>query len=154
MSDDWDELLLALLDAGARYLVVGAHAMAVHGVPRGTQDLDVWVAPEPENARRVWRALAAFGAPLDALALTMDDLQRPDTVIQLGLPPRRIDLLTTISGVADFGAAWAGRAEHPVRGRAVPFLGRAELVRNKRAAGRRKDLGDLEALGELPPERS
>jgi hypothetical protein len=151
MTDDWSDLLIVLLDAGARFLVVGAHAMAVHGVPRGTQDLDLWVDPAPENSDRIWQALAAFGAPLDTIQLTVADLRQPDTVIQLGLPPRRIDLLTSISGVPDFAEAWAGRSEHLVRGRAVPFLGRAELVRNKRAVGRRKDLGDLEALGELPP---
>jgi hypothetical protein len=151
MTDDWSDLLHALLDAGARYLVVGAHAMAVHGVPRGTQDLDVWVDRALENAERVWRALAAFGAPLDALQLTIADLTRPDTVIQLGLAPRRIDLLTSITGVPDFDSAWRDRAEHPVRGRSIPFIGRGDLVRNKRAVGRHKDLGDLEALGELPP---
>lgn len=81
-------------------------------------------------------------------AFTVADLIRPDTVIQLGLPPARIDLLTGISGVPDFGVAWNGRAEHQVRGRAVPFLGRVELVANKRSTGRTKDLADLEALNE------
>jgi hypothetical protein len=148
MTDDWVDFLHTLLAAGVRFLVVGAHALAVHGVPRGTQDLDVWIEPSPENAEHVWSALAAFGAPLVSLGITRDDLQRPDTVIQLGLPPNRIDLLTTISGDPDFGTAWAQRAEHEVRGQRVPFLGRATLVDNKRAAGRHKDLGDLEALGE------
>lgn len=148
MTDDWIDLLHELLTGGARFLVVGAHAMAVHGVPRGTQDLDVWIDPRPENAGHVWNALAAFGAPLGALGIGPDDLQRPDVVIQLGLPPNRIDLLTTITGVPDFDTAWAERVEHEVRGQRVPFLGRATLVDNKRAAGRHKDLGDLEALGE------
>lgn len=148
MTDDWIDLLAALLDADARFLVVGAHAMAVHGVPRGTQDLDVWIDPRPENADVVWVALATFGAPLAALGITRDDVQRPGNVIQLGLPPNRIDLLTSISGVPDFDAAWAARVVQVVRGRQVPFLGRAALVDNKRATGRYKDLGDLEALGE------
>lgn len=148
MTDDWIDLLAALLDADARFLVVGAHAMAVHGVPRGTQDLDVWIDPRPENAELVWGALATFGAPLAALGITHDDVQRPGNVIQLGLPPNRIDLLTSISGVPEFDAAWAARVEQVVRGRRVPFLGRAALVDNKRATGRYKDLGDLEALGE------
>jgi hypothetical protein len=125
--------------------------MAVHGVPRGTQDLDVWVEPSHENADRVWRGLAGFGAPLTSLGVTREDFDHPGPVIQLGLPPSRIDLLTAITGVPDFEAAWAGRSVHEVRGRQVPFLGRAELVVNKRASGRRKDLADLEALGELPP---
>lgn len=150
MTEDWFELLVALLDAEARFLVVGAHAVAAHGVPRGTQDLDVWVAPDPANAERVWRALAGFGAPLANLQLTAADFTRPDVVVQLGLPPNRIDLLTTISGVSSFDAAWAGRLTVTAHGRALPFLGREALVANKRATGRLKDLADLEALGEKP----
>lgn len=111
VSDDWTDVIGALAESGARFLVVGAHAMAVHGVPRGTQDLDVWI----------------------------------------GLPPNRIDLLTGISGVPDFETAWAERVEHSFGGRRVQFIGRATLIRNKRESGRRKDLADLEALGELPP---
>ena len=148
MTDDWVEVLHALLDAGARFLVVGAHAMAVHGVPRATEDLDVWVEPTLENAERVWRGLVAFGAPLESLRVTRDDLARPGTVVQLGLPPGRIDVLTDISGVTDFARAWAGRLEAPVRGRAVPFIGRADFVATNRATGSLKDLGDLDQLGE------
>lgn len=148
MTRDWTDLLAALLDAQVRFLVVGAHAMAVHGVPRGTQDLDVWVEPTADNADRVWNALAAFGAPLEGLRLRRDDFSRPDTVVQLGLPPQRIDLLTALSGLPDFAAAWERRREERVADRAVPFLGRGDLVANKRAAGRKKDLADLEALGE------
>ncbi len=151
MNDDWFDLLQALVGAQARFLVVGAHAMAVHGVPRGTQDLDVWIEPSPENAERVWQALAAFGAPLSSLGITRDDFAQPGAIIQIGLPPNRIDVLTAISGIPDFGTAWGERRVHPVRGCPVPFLGRAELILNKRASGRRKDLADLEALGELPP---
>jgi len=148
MTGDWLDCLFALLDARARFLVVGAHAMAVHGVPRGTQDLDLLIDPSAENAERVWRALAAFGAPLESLGIAIADLQRPAIVIQLGLPPNRIDLLTSISGVPAFDEAWADRIEQEIRGRRVPFIGRATLLRNKRASGRTKDLGDLEALGE------
>jgi hypothetical protein len=151
VSDDWADLLGALSESGARFLVVGAHAMAVHGVPRGTQDLDIWIDPERDNAERVWRGLAAFGAPLEDLGITREDLSRPGIVIQLGLPPNRIDLLTSISGVPEFEAAWAERVEHGFGGRRVPFIGRATLIRNKRESGRRKDLADLEAIGELPP---
>jgi hypothetical protein len=151
VNDDWFDILQALVKAEARFLVVGAHAMAVHGVPRATQDLDVWVEPTPQNAERVWRALAEFGAPLTSLDITREDFDHPGQVIQLGLPPNRVDLLTTISGVADFASAWRQRTVHAVRELAVPFLGRATLVENKRASGRRRDLADLEALGELPP---
>ncbi|MBA3584692.1 MAG: hypothetical protein H0W36_09240 [Gemmatimonadetes bacterium] len=151
MTDDWTDVLGALAESGARFLVVGAHALAVHGVPRGTQDLDVWVDPSMDNAERVWRGLAAFGAPLQELGIHPEDLRRSGTVIQLGLPPNRIDLLTGISGVPDFDTAWAERVEHAFGGRRVPFIGRATLIDNKRASGRRKDLVDLEALGDLPP---
>lgn len=151
MNDDWLDILRALLHTEARFLVIGAHAMAVHGVPRGTQDLDIWVEPSPANAERVWRALAEFGAPLPTLGITRGDFDHPGPIIQLGLAPNRIDVLTAISGVSDFMQAWDGRSVHEVRGHRVPFLGRAELIVNKRASGRRKDLADLEALGELPP---
>ena len=147
MTDDWFDLLIALLGAGARFLVVGAHAMAAHGDPRGTQDLDVWVDPAPENAERVWKALAAFGAPLTSLGVTPADFSRSDAVVQLGLPPNRIDVLTGISGVPRFDRAWTARQTIVVRGREIPFLDRATLILNKRAAGRPKDLADLDALG-------
>lgn len=150
MTDDWFDLLVAVLDSGVRFLVVGAHAMAIHGVPRGTQDLDVWIDPDAANTDRVWKALATFGPPLESLGLTTADLRRPNTVVQLGLPPNRIDVLTSLSGIDQFATAWASRAEHPVRGRQIPFLGRDALLRNKRASGRRKDLADIEALGEDP----
>lgn len=85
MTDEWSDALAALLAAGARFIVVGAHAMAVHGVTRATQDLDIWVDATEENAARVWEALALFGAPLRDLGITTDDFARPDTVIQIGL---------------------------------------------------------------------
>lgn len=146
MNDDWFDLLAALLAHHARFLVVGAHALAVHGAARATQDLDVWVEPEPQNAERVWRALADFGAPVQAMGITLSDFTAPDMVVQFGLPPNRIDVMTGISGVPSFDQAWQGRVEHEIRGTRVPFLGREALVANKRASGRNKDLGDLDAL--------
>jgi hypothetical protein len=149
VNDDFVDLLAALLSAEARFLVVGAHALAVHGVPRATGDLDVWIAPGAGNVDRVFSGLIQFGAPLAAMGVSRDDFGRPDVVVQIGLPPRRIDVLTSISGVT-FDEAWPARVAHDVRGLAVPFLGRAELVRNKRASGRAQDRADLEALGEEP----
>lgn len=149
MNPDFAEFLAALLAAEARFLVVGAHALAIHGVPRATGDIDVWIDREPVNVARVWRALAAFGAPVEALGVRPADLETPDMVVQLGLPPRRIDLLTGLTGL-EFAGAWATRVVHRVNGLDVPFLGRDALVRNKRASGRYKDLGDLEVLGEDP----
>jgi hypothetical protein len=149
VNPDFVDFLAALLAAEARFLVVGAHALAVHGVPRATGDIDVWIERSPANAACVWRALEAFGAPAAALGVRLGDLETPDLVIQIGLPPRRIDVLTGVSGV-DFEDAWHGRVVHRVTDLDVPFLGREALIRNKRASGRFKDLGDLEALGEDP----
>ena len=147
MNEDFKDLLAALLGADARFLVVGAHALAVHGVPRATGDLGVWIARDASNVERVWSALLRFGAPVAAMGVGQQDLTRPDMVVQIGLPPRRIDILTSISGVG-FDEAWPDRVTQPVDGLAVPFLGRTALVRNKRASGRTKDQADLEALGE------
>jgi len=149
MNEDFRDLLRALLEAGVRFVVVGAHAMAVHGVARATGDLDVWIAVDPANADRVMDALSQFGAPLAAMGVSRADFLREDQVVQVGLPPRRIDLLTSISGVG-FEQAWDGRVTREVEGMAIPFLGRDALVLNKRASGRAKDRADLEALGETP----
>lgn len=146
-NSDFRDLLAALLAAEVRFLVVGAHALSAHGHPRATGDLDVWVEPTVENAARVWKALATFGAPAESLGIQADDFAMPEVVVQIGIPPRRIDLLTSLSGVS-FAEAWPARVEFEVEGVRLPFLGRDELVRNKRATGRLQDLADLEALGE------
>ena len=143
MTDDWVDFLFALLDHQVRFLVVGAHALAAHGLPRATQDLDVWIDASVSNVERVWHALGDFGAPVHSLGITRSDLERPSTVIQFGLPPNRIDVLTSISGVPDFEAGWNTRIAQLIRGRQVPFLGREVLIANKRAAGRPQDLADV-----------
>jgi hypothetical protein len=150
MIDDFRDFLFELVEARARFMVVGAHALSVHGLPRATVDLDVWIDADPGNARRVWNALAAFGAPLDDLDVSEDDLTRPNVVVQFGLPPFRIDILTSVSGVA-FAEAWPERVEGVFGDVPAPVIGRAALIRNKRASGRTKDLGDLESLGEPHP---
>ncbi len=147
MNEDFLDLLKALLTEGARFMVVDAHAMAVHGVPRATGDLDVWVDASDDNPRRVLAAVGRFGAPVKALGLLAADFAQANRVVQIGLPPRRVDLLTTLSGLK-FGEAWPGRVMHRIDALDVPFLGRQDLVRNKPATGRTKDLADLEALGE------
>ena len=145
MNEDFRDLIHALLDAGARFLVVGAHAMAVHGVPRATGDLDVWVSPDHANSERVWQALLAFGAPVGELGVSRADLEAPGMVIQVGIPPRRIDLLTEATGLV-FDEAWQHRATHRVGSHEVPFLSREDLVLNKRATVRPRDLADLDVL--------
>lgn len=145
INPDFLDLLRALLDSGARFLVVGAQAMAAHGVPRATGDMDVWVEPTKDNADAVWQALLAFGAPVEAFNLSVDDFTASGNVVQIGLPPRRIDLMTSIDGV-EFEAAWETRVVTRIDDCPVPFLARDDLLRNKRAAGRPKDLLDIELL--------
>lgn len=143
---DFLDMLHALDREGAEYLVVGAHAMAVHGVPRATGDLDLLVKPDAENAARILAALRAFGAPLDEHGVTQRDFEAPGTVYQIGLPPRRIDLMTSLSGL-DFDEAWSSRRSIEIDGMSVSFLGREALRKNKKASGRDKDLVDLRLLG-------
>lgn len=150
LNDDFRDLLQCLRDAGVEFVVVGAHALAAHGLPRATGHLDVLIRPEPENAARLHRALAMFGAPLAAHGVTEADFCTPGAVYQIGLAPRRIDILTEISGVS-FDDAWASRIELEVLGASPPFLGRDALIANKRAAGRPKDLVDAAALEEGEP---
>ncbi len=145
MNEDFRDLLALLAEHGAEFVVVGAHALAVHGAARATGDIDVLIRPVADNAARVHAALRAFGAPVEAHGVTPADLAREGTIYQLGLPPRRIDILTRIDGVS-FDEAWAGRVAVDIAGMRVPFLGRDELIRNKRAAGRAKDLTDLALL--------
>ena len=145
MNRDFVEMLSALVEARAKFLVVGAHALAAHGVPRATGDLDIWIASDKENADRVLQVLKAFGAPL--FDLSPGDLTSPGTVFQIGLPPSRIDLLTSISGVG-FDEAWPNRMTIDVGGLQIPVLGKTEFVKNKRTVGRPKDLSDLDLLEE------
>ncbi|HEV7509936.1 MAG TPA: hypothetical protein VGS07_34005 [Thermoanaerobaculia bacterium] len=127
------------------FIVVGAHAMAAHGVPRATGDLDIWVRPDSENANKVWRALIDFGTPVEALQFSLKDLTIPGTVFQIGLPPRRVDILTDIDGIT-FDQAWPSRSVEKIDDLDVPFLGRQALLENKKASGRPKDLADVEIL--------
>lgn len=143
MNPDFRDLLRALSDAGARFLVVGAYAVSFHSEPRATGDLDIWIDPAPDNAARVYRALAAFGAPLGELAES--DLSTPDIVFQIGVAPRRIDIMTSITGV-DFESAWPARAEAAYGGVDFPIIGIDALIENKQALGRPKDLVDLDLL--------
>lgn len=144
MSSDFIALLRDLSAADARFLVVGAYAVALHSRPRATGDLDLWVESTPENAARVLRALKTFGAPLQDL--TESDLATPGMVYQIGVPPRRIDLLTSLTGL-EFSEAWGARVTGRIGDVECPFIGREHLIRNKRALGRPRDLADLELLG-------
>ena len=152
MDASWNEDFVDLLDTFAQehveFVIVGAFALAIHGVPRATGDIDILVRPTTENAERVILALTRFGAPLEAARVTAADFARPGVVYQMGLPPRRIDLLTEISGVS-FEDAWSDRLTRVIDGRDRPFLGLETLLRNKRASGRPKDLVDIDALARI-----
>jgi len=143
MNPDFLDIIRALSAADARFLIVGAYAVNLYTDPRATGDLDIWIEPTPENAARVMRALAAFGAPLDGVSES--DFCSPGVTFQIGIPPRRIDILTDITGVS-FAEAWSGRTVHPFGSTSAPFLGRSEIIRNKKAVGRLKDLADLDSL--------
>lgn len=145
LNVDFLDLLEALARAQVEFLVVGAHALAAHGIPRATGDLDVWVRPTPENAARVVTALEAFGAPLHAHGVGANDFERPGTVYQMGLPPRRIDVLTQISGVA-FDEAWPGRKTVLISGNEIGFLGRECSVPRLSRHGRSRQSGELSAM--------
>ena len=143
VNPDFRDLFAALNGEGAEFLIVGAHALAIHGAPRFTKDLDVWVRPTEENAKKVFQALRAFGAPLENLSIS--DLHTPDVMFQIGIAPNRIDLLTAIDGV-DFETSWAHRLEHPYGDQRVWIIGKAELIQNKVATGRPQDLVDVTSL--------
>ena len=145
MNQDFIDLLRAFAAHEVRFLVVGAYALGVHGRPRATGDLDVWVEATPDNAAKVMLALADFGAPL--ADVRAGDFARPGIVFQMGLPPSRIDVLTEITGVA-FAEAWPGRVRAPFGPIEVDIIGREAFIANKRATGRKKDLGDVESLDE------
>lgn len=147
LNDDFVDLLVEFAANGVEFLVVSAHALAVHGVARATGDFDLFVRPTRPNAERVLAALRAFGAPVDAHGLSVDLLAQGDMVYQIGLPPRRIDLLTSISGCG-FDDIWPRRVNASVAGLSVPVIGRADLITNKRASHRDKDLLDLALLAE------
>ena len=150
MNQDFVDLLRAFSDHNVRFLIVGAYALGVHGRPRATGALDVWIEPTPDNAERVMSALRVFGAPLTEI--TTDDFSRPGIVFQMGLPPYRIDVLTALSGVS-FAEAWPGRAKTVFGPLTVDVIGRDAFIANKRATGRAKDLGDIESLGPDPDGR-
>ncbi len=145
LNPDFRDLLLAFTGEGVEFVVVGAHALALHGVPRFTGDLDVLVRPTSENGAKVYRALVRFGAPIAATGVTATDFATPGIVYQIGVPPSRIDVLTAITGVS-FDEAWASREAADLEGATVYFLGREALLRNKQATGRPKDLADVARL--------
>jgi len=144
--NEWSEFIGLLSSHRVRFLVVGAHALAVIGRVRATKDLDLLVEPTRANAKRVCAALAEFG--FRTLADEVAAFATPDRMATLGREPLRIDLMTSISGVS-FSTAWRGRVTVSLAGHAVPVIGREAFLRNKRASGRPKDLADIALVEEL-----
>jgi hypothetical protein len=142
-NSDFREFIASLNESDVRYLVVGGYAVALHGYPRYTKDLDIWIERAPENATRLVRAISVFG--FGSLGLTADDLLGVDQVIQLGYPPNRIDLITDLPGV-DFNLYYASKIQVNIEDTLVNFIDSENLKRNKKASGRHQDLADLENL--------
>jgi hypothetical protein len=151
LPSDLREFLLAFNAHGVEYLLVGGYAVGVHAEPRATKDLDVFIRPELSNAETVFRALAAYGAPLTGIT-PVDFCNSPASVFQIGQPPIRIDILQQIDGVT-FGEAWPRRIEALIDGVSVPVISADDLVRNKLASGRLRDLADAEAIREAAREK-
>lgn len=147
LPDDFRDLLVCLFDAGAEFAIVGGYAVAFHGHVRATKDLDVLIRPTPENARKVYRGLAAFGAPLSTFEVSDADFAAYDGVLQLGVAPTRIDIINRIG--IPFDAVIADGDTLDVEGRPIPVIGREALARVKERAGRPQDLADVEALRRL-----
>lgn len=145
INEDFRDVLKAFAEGEVEFLVVGAFALGFHGAPRASGDIDLLVRPDETNARRVFDALTKFGAPLAAHGVAATDFAVKGSVYQVGLPPRRIDVLTEISGVS-FDEAWQSRVPAEVDGRVVNVIGREAFLKNKLAAGRPKDLADADRL--------
>lgn len=151
-SPDFKELLRAFNEKKAEYLIVGGYAVMKYTEPRFTKDLDVWIRNSPENAARVYAALAKFGAPLQSDGLVPKDFTSEDMTYQIGIAPVRIDVLTHISGI-QFAEAWNNRVESAFFGVPVWFISLPDLIINKKAAGRSSDLEHLEHFRELGKNR-
>ncbi len=143
LDRDFSEFIASCAKRRVRFLIVGGYAVAVHGHPRFTKDLDVWVWLDEQNAERIVAALDDFG--FGSLGLTPSDFLQEDVVIQLGHPPKRIDILTQVDGV-DFSSCWKRRVEVNLAGQSVPFISAADLVANKKASARPQDVADVAAL--------
>lgn len=140
LNPDFRDILSCLISEDVEFIVVGAYALAAHGFPRATGDIDIWVSDSPDNARRIMRALTRFGAPVSDVS--EEDFSSPETVVQLGVEPCRIDVLTSIDGVA-FGEAWERKVSVTVADLEIHILSKADLLQNKLATGRDKDQGDI-----------
>ena len=143
LNEDYKEMLQILLEEKVKFIVVGAYALGAHGFPRATGDFDIWIEPTPVNAKKVIRSLARFGAPL--FDVNEKDFTEEGIIFQIGVVPRRIDIITTIDGV-EFQSAYAKKLLVSVEALNVPVLSREDLIKNKESTGREKDALDAKML--------
>jgi len=146
LNEDYRDMFQSLIGENVKFLLVGAYAMAAHGYPRATMDIDIWVMPDPQNADAVLRALRRFGSPLHGLKA--EDLQKEGTVYQIGVAPRRIDIITSVSGLK-FEETYERSIETDVEGLCIRIPSLDDLIQNKKMSGRKKDLVDVDALEAL-----
>jgi predicted nucleotidyltransferase len=142
-SQDFKEFIELLIKNKAEYLIVGGYAVGIHGHPRYTGDLDIWLNPTPQNAEQILKSVNEFG--FSSFKLTLEDFTKPGNVIQLGYPPLRIDLLTEIDGVT-FEECYKNRKEVTIEDLKVNFIGYNDLLKNKKETGRPRDIDDIDNL--------
>ncbi|MFM7315940.1 MAG: hypothetical protein ACKO5E_03230 [bacterium] len=142
------EMLASLFEERVKFLIAGGYALAAYGIPRATGDIDIWVEPTPDNAERVYRSLLRFGAPLKAHRVEIADFTREDSIYQFGLPPQRIDIVTSITGVT-FAEAWENRINLSIMGILVDVICQKDFIDNKKAVGRPKYLSDAAMVEEI-----
>ena len=145
LDKDFNEFVELFIAHDVQFLIIGGYALAAHGFPRATGDLDAWVWASDTNAAKIITALDEFG--FADVGITVSDLSREDTVVQLGYPPYRIDILTSIDGL-EFTEAWASRVMVRINNMDVPFISRNDLITNKTAVGRPQDIADVHRLTE------
>lgn len=143
LNQDYKDMLQSLSDLDVKFIVVGAYALAVHGYPRATGDIDIFVEVSPENSKKIYQALKVFGAP--TYEIDEESFNETGVIYQIGVVPRRIDLMTKIDGV-EFAAAWANKKVLEIEGIQVAVLSKSDLLKNKKATGRDKDQTDIRIL--------
>ena len=143
LNEDYKEMLQTLSDQKVEFIVVGAYALAAHGFPRATGDIDIWIKPDKKNSKRVYKALARFGAPINEIS--EDEFSQPGLIFQIGVAPRRIDLITKIDAV-EYEEADSDKIFVDIDDLKIPVLSIDKLIKNKMATGREKDLLDAKLL--------
>ena len=151
LNPDFRDILSAFTEEQVDFIIVGAYALAAHGLPRATGDIDLWVRASSGNSRKVWKALEAFGAPMKGLQ--QEDFEKEELIVQIGRAPRRIDVITTVSGLT-FDDAWRNRMVVEIEGLSISVIGREDLIRNKKAVGRAQDMADVKRLENLDREEA